>query len=638
MSEDLERARRLEEACDFSSASEAALAGGDLAGAARLACLAGDATRLVAARDALAEIGVETLARVAEDLFARGYGAFSGELFERAAEYERAGAAFAAGGEPCRAALAFERADKPADGARALERAIKADASRDDCRLALGALLLRHGRLEAATKALQGVSAEGRVQALPLLFRAISGLGLAEAAREIASEAGALGVALDSAPAPEHGAPHAAGAVMFGRFEVVREVAKTPHAEVLEAVDRVTGQRVAVKLLAAATAGTGRDAFVRFEREARALKQLRHATTVPLIAYFPDGPAMVLEWMAGGSLADLSRTASFAPARAVEITAAVLTALGEAHRLGMLHRDVKPSNILFDGVGAPRLGDFGAAHLGDLSTTVTAGAIGTFAYMSPEQRMGRPATVASDVYSAGAVLYEMLTGLPAEPTPAGHFLERAPSAYHDDLGPAHDEVVGRMLAEDVKDRPADAFAARRALEGLTWSTRVLARAEVAAPSTRSSRPPAGGARLGPATDVRDGRDAAFLRRDAVTARDVLVVPMDDAALALARGFARVSHAALPLVLRASVDDHELWVEPPRGVAWADAEPTADLRATLRAAIHALHAEGGAHGALDPEHLYVDEETLIVAWPRRVAPSIDAAKRLDDEALERLLSA
>src|SRR5206468_3801550 len=140
------------------------------------------------------------------------------------------------------------------------------------------------------------------------------------------------------------------------------------------------------------------------EREARALAQLRHSNVVPMRDYIPEGPAIVLGWMPGGSLADLMRREAIAPARAIEIACAVLGALGEAHRLGILHRDVKPSNVLFDAIGASRLSDFGAAHLGDLSTTATAGAIGTFAYMSPEQRLGRPATIASDLYAVGAIL------------------------------------------------------------------------------------------------------------------------------------------------------------------------------------------------------------------------------------------
>ncbi len=87
----------------------------------------------------------------------------------------------------------------------------------------------------------------------------------------------------------------------------MREVAATPHARVLEAVDRVTGDRVAVKLLAGLGEQEGRDALFRFEREARALAQLRHPNVVPLRAYHAEGPAIVLAWMPGGTLADRLR-------------------------------------------------------------------------------------------------------------------------------------------------------------------------------------------------------------------------------------------------------------------------------------------------------------------------------------------
>ncbi|HTJ83200.1 MAG TPA: hypothetical protein VL400_15885, partial [Polyangiaceae bacterium] len=106
-SDDLERARRLEAACDVAGASAAALAGGDAMNAARLACLARDDARWKAASEALAASGPDALARAAEELLARGYGASAGELFEQADAQDRAGAAYAAGGEPCRAALAF---------------------------------------------------------------------------------------------------------------------------------------------------------------------------------------------------------------------------------------------------------------------------------------------------------------------------------------------------------------------------------------------------------------------------------------------------------------------------------------------------------------------------------------------------
>ncbi len=631
-----ERARELEEACDFVGASRAALEAGDARWAARLAALGRDVDALGAALDALEAEGPAALISAGEDLLARGFGLPAGELFERGGALERAGAALAQGGDAIRSATAYERAGKPAEGARVLERALKVDPTLDRCKVALGELLLRHGRLEQAAKALQAVphGSDERHRALPPLARALGALGLHEAAREVELEAKSLGVDLE-APAPVVPSaigPTAAGTVLFGRFEIVRSVAKTPHAEVLEAIDRMTHQRVAVKLLASGASGTGRDAFTRFEREARALRELKHATTVPLLGYYADGPAMVLEWMSGGSLADLSKAETFAPARAAEIACAVLTALGEAHRRGILHRDVKPTNVLFDAIGAPRLSDFGAAHLGDLSTTVTAGAIGTFAYMAPEQRLGRPATVASDVYAVGAIFFEMLTGLPAEPTPHGELTERAPSAYHDDLGPQHDAVIGRMLAADPDQRPADAFEARRAIEGVRWSTRVLQRSIDAVASTRSSRPPPDAERLAAPRDLGDGRDAGRLRFDTLVERHVLVVPLEPASLALARALATSPHPALPLVLRGVPEDGELWIEAPRGQAIADGARAPRARAVLRSAIEALHSAGGAHGCLDASHVYVHEGALTIAWPRELGTSVDAARASDVHAI------
>ncbi len=625
-SDALRRARLLEEACDFVGAARAALEGGDARLAARLAALGQDEVSFADAERMLCA-SPQTLSLTANDLASRGLHTFAGRLFELGKDDLRAGESFAAAGDPARAALAFERAGKPAEGARALERALRDDSGNDALRLALAELLARHGRLEPAVRALQAIRAgtEERARALPLLARTLASLGLTEAAREVEGEMKQLG--LDSPPRSERpdrtsvGPPSGSSAarrVLFGRFEVVRDIARTPHAHVVQAIDRVTTQEVAVKLLVSLNRGAGRDAQIRFEREARALLRLRHPSMVSLVAYLPEGPAMVLEWMSGGSLADLMQKNTFAPARAAEIAISVLGALGEAHRLGILHRDVKPTNVLFDEIGSPRLADFGAAHFGDLSTTVTAGAIGTFSYMAPEQREGKAAGVQSDIYATGAILYEMLTGEHAEPQEGG-FLERPPSAYHEDLGPRHDEVVAALLAFDPRDRPEDTFAARRLIEGLTWSTRVLPRTGPQSGRTRSSRPPEAGQRLVAPQRVTDPRDAARTLFDVVFERNVLVLPLDEPGLRLASAFARADHASLALVLRASQADGEIWIEPPRGMALADGARKLDPAQVerLRAALAALHAQGGAHGAIDAEHVYLEGDAVVLTFPREL---------------------
>lgn len=632
----------LEQACDFSGAAREALLAGDPRRAAQLAAIGGDEALAARAIDAIAgSLPPEAGHLAASDLAARGFGRHAGALFARLGEHAAAGEAFAAAGEAVGAARSFELAGRPADGARALEAALRVRPGDAAARLELGRLLARHGRTEAAVKALQLLdpSAPERREALPLLRRSLVALGFEEAAKTLREEMERLGVPEDapsSDPAPRPAATPGSGAgpLILGRYQTVREIATTPHARVIEAIDRVTGDRVAIKLLAGLGGESGRDALLRFEREARALAQLRHPNVVPLRAYHPEGPAIVLAWMGGGSLADRLRGEPMAPARAVEIVSAVLSALGEAHRLGILHRDVKPSNVLFDDVGTARLSDFGAAHLGDLSSTATAGAIGTFAYMSPEQRLGRPASLASDLYGAGVLLAELLTGV--APGPARDGLDPAPSAGHPDLGPAHDAAVARLIQEDPRRRPADAFEARRQLQSIPWPERIWQRPRRPSVRPRSERPPPSDrARLEPARSAGDGRDVALRRHDTWLGRDVLVLPWDDLTLGQARAFARAGHPALPMVLRVDREADAIWVAAPPGRALAD-----EIRGLpreqalrLREAVEALHTAGGAHGSIDLEHLYLFDGEVTLAFPRGAAEG-DAAAR-DRAALKRL---
>ena len=633
----------LEEACDFRGAAREALLAGDPRRAAHLAALGGDAALASEAIDAIAKaLPAIDARRAAEDLAARGFGKQAGALFDRVGAHAEAGEAYAAAGEARDAARSFDRAGRPADGARALESALRMRPGDAAARLELGRLLARHGRTEAAVRALQALdpAAPERAEALPLLRRCLVELGLEEAARTLRDEMDKFGIA-DEAPAAEPLSPPSrdgatrGGALILGRYETLREVAVTPNARLLEATDRVTHDRVAVKLLVN-VGESGRDALYRFEREARALALLRHPNVVPLRAYHPEGPAIVLAWMSGGSLADRMQGEPMAPARAVEIACALLSALGEAHRLGILHRDVKPSNVLFDDVGATRLSDFGAAHLGDLSSTATAGAIGTFSYMSPEQRLGRPATIASDVYGVGVLLAELLTGEAPGPVGDHESLDPAPSEAHPDLRDKHDAAVAALLREEPKRRPTDAFEARRLLLGVTWPERVWARPKRLSERPRSVRPRGGDeARLVPLVGGGDGRYGVHLHHDAWLDRDVIVLEGEPATLTQARAFARAGHPALPTVLRVDRESGAVWIAAPRGKALAD-EPRAispGQVARLAEAIEALHAAGGAHGHVDPEHLHFHEGEVVLAFPRGEAPE-DATER-DREALARL---
>ncbi|MRG96928.1 serine/threonine-protein kinase [Polyangium spumosum] len=634
--------RRLEEACDFAGAAREALLAGDARRAARLGALGGDEATTREAITRVAErLPREVALAAASDLASRGFGKYAGALYALLGEHAEAASAFVVAGEALRAAESFERAGQPAEAARALESVIRQRPDEAAPRLALGALLARHGRTEGAIKALQqiDVAAPERAAALPLLARCFEEVGLAEAAREARAEMARLGVH-DETPAKD--APKASGrknerraggVVLFGRYETTREIAQSAHARLVEAVDRISGERVAVKIFSGLVEGAGRDALQRFEREARALERLRHPNVVPLHQYVPEGPAMVLAFMRGGSLADKMREGPMAPARAAEITCLLLSALGEAHRLGILHRDVKPANVLFDDAGTAMLSDFGAAHLGDLSSTATAGAIGTYAYMSPEQRLGRPAGITSDLYAVGAVLYELLTGEAAEPV-RGRFHGAAPSEKNPELGPEHDAAVATLLAEEPDRRPEDAFEARRALSALRWPEALPKRWTTTNESERPAAPKQGD-RLGPPLALGDGRDMASLRHDAWLDREVLVIPMDEASLAQARAFARAGSPALPTVLRVDRAAGEIWVAPPLGKALADAPRSLDAATIERLgqALVALAAVGGAHGHVDAQHLYWFDGELELAWPRKPAPP-DAAAR-DLAAIEAL---
>lgn len=633
--------KALEEACDFASAARHALLAGDLRRAAHLAALGGDDGLF---RDAMLRI-VQSMPRdlglaTARDLLSRGFGKHAGLLLRSLDEPLQAAQAFAAAGDARQAAQSFEAAARPADAARTLEAALRRNPDDAALRLDLGLLLARHGRTEAAVKALQQIdlSAPERTKALPVLARLLASLGLEDAARSLRAEldrsepptdspdpSGTGEAALDPTLRPlEHGAAanpgEQTGALLFGRYQVVRDVATTPHARLVQALDRVTGERVAVKLFEGVHHDAGRDALLRFEREARALDRLRHPHVVPLRDYFAHWPAIVLAWMPGGSLADWLKREPVTPARAVEIVCAVLSALGEAHRLGILHRDVKPANVLFDEMGTARLSDFGAAHLGDLSSTATAGAIGTLSYMSPEQRMGRPANVASDIYGTGVLLAELLTGEALGPARHGR-LDPAPSSRNRDLGPEHDAVIALLLEEHPERRPADAFEARRALEALAWPDRIPVHRHCTSEhgtSEPAAHPPAGHEPSRLSLVAGHGAHAGSLRRrhDTWLGRDVLIAPLNEQSLAQARAFARAGHAALPAVLRVDTAASEIWIAPPRGRALASESRSLSSGqiARLRDAIESLHAAGGAHGHIDAEHLYWHDGEVTIAYP------------------------
>lgn len=547
------------------------------------------------------ETGAE---RVAYRLEQRGDFGWSGRVLEAIGKRLPAAKAYERAGDAIRASALLEAEGDVVGAARVLEAQVRREPGRSPLLVALGGLLLRYGKTDAAVRSLQKVKTGDpeRRAALSLLVTALERLGLAQARVEADQELTALGgaIAVDG-PAPK---ALEVRARLFGRYEVVREVASSPHARVVECFDAVRSEKVAVKIFAGYhTRGGGRDALARFEREVRVLGTLDHPNIVPLREYVPEGPALVLAWMAYGTLEHMVTKEPLAPARAVEIAQAVLSALGEAHRLGVIHRDIKPANVLFDEAGVTRLGDFGVAHLSDLSATATAGVIGTLGYMSPEQREGRPATVKSDIYGVGAILWEMLTGEKPEAGLGASTLQVRPSGVHRDLSAKHDSLVLSFMSQDPKDRPDDAFAARRALGAMKWPNTIEKVAAPRAEARRESDRPSG-VRLLPSTDDRG------IEIDQWLGRKVVCLPLDDATLARASIFARADHHALQAVLRVDRTGGQVWLAAPRG-APLTGKLTPAQSTTLREALAALHEVGQPHGAVDPEHVFVDETGAVL---------------------------
>src|SRR5438445_2999666 len=199
------------------------------------------------------------------------------------------------------------------------------------------------------------------------------------------------------------------------RYRLLRRIATGGMGSVWEGEDSVLHRSVAVKVLLEGLAADGRF-LERFRREARAAAGLSHPNVASVYDYGEeDGtPYIVMELLRGETLAERLRREGALPAdEAVRITEGVAAALQAAHDAGVVHRDVKPGNVMLTPAGEVKVLDFGiAAASWATPITATGAAIGTATYISPEQASGQPSTPASDVYSLGVVLFEMLAGRP----------------------------------------------------------------------------------------------------------------------------------------------------------------------------------------------------------------------------------
>ena len=203
----------------------------------------------------------------------------------------------------------------------------------------------------------------------------------------------------------------------FGPYELIREIGRGGMGVVYEARQKGLDRSVAVKMILAGRLASP-EIVRRFQTEAKAAARLRHSNIVHIheVGRIDGQDFFAMEYIDGDSLEKLVASGPVDSRLAVRLMAAVARAVEHLHRQGVLHRDLKPSNILLDAEGQPLVTDFGLAKVfsSDSEATATGVIAGTPSYMAPEQASGRRAAVgsASDVYSLGAILYELLTGSP----------------------------------------------------------------------------------------------------------------------------------------------------------------------------------------------------------------------------------
>jgi beta-lactam-binding protein with PASTA domain len=314
------------------------------------------------------------------------------------------------------------------------------------------------------------------------------------------------------------------GTVIDGRYEVLSRIGTGGMADVYLARDQLLGRQVAVKLLQHRFA-EDQEFVERFRREASSAAGLSHPNVVAIFDRGEwDGTYYIaMEYLPGRSLKAVVREqAPLDPAAAIDIVIQILQAARFAHRRGVIHRDLKPHNVILDEEGRAKVTDFGIARAGASDMTLTGSIMGTAQYLSPEQAQGHAVSAASDIYAVGIVLYELLTGtvpfdgetavtialkqVSAAPLPPSAVASSAaPVAGADDapprtaIPPELDAVVLRALAKDPAGRFADADEFIAALEHVRRQLPRAGEGSIGATEAGRHWPLAGNGPVAPAT-------------------------------------------------------------------------------------------------------------------------------------------
>jgi len=615
-----------------------------------------EASRLL---DALADRPDQALvaAQYAEQ---KGRVADAARLTESAADVDGAAELFERAGELFEAARCHEEQGRYREAGLLYERRVREMPDDAEAALRLGRILAHFGRFEHAVRALQAAAkdSERAGAATRLLVASFAALGLDEAA---ASRLDALRKADPTLPVTvpdylkeqfgdEEGIAGLSGdtdreeRLLAGRYRIVRTLGAGATGRVLLAHDGFYDREVAVKVLTVGGGAAGRDAYARFAREARVAAGLDHPNVVQVFEFNPDGPFLVMEHMAGGTLEDRlvvakGRVLGLPVIRHVLLS--ILTGLEAVHRRGVVHRDLKPANVFFGATGDVKIGDFGVAHLTDLGSTLTGALLGTLAYMSPEQITGSARPDAStDFYALGVILHRTLTG--TLPFPGPDFVTQhlnttppSPSEVVPELGGTYDALVAKLLAKQREERPRTAAEVKGAIEALVWEERDRSALEVATGvaaepelTPRESVPPPADERWVILDPLPDGGARV---RDSLLDRVVRFIPIDESRADRLAALGRADSPNLQAVYDVDREEGRAIVEEPRGRLFEKAELTPPQReealAQVRRAVEHMHMLGVAHGAIDAAHIRIAAGRAVLLLPESAEvpdPALDIA--------------
>ncbi len=665
---ELERAAELlAESWDYRGAIDVATRAGRLDIAYRYALAGEERGQIEELLSALAD-RPEQARLAAEHARNKGRLADAARLMESAADISAAAALYEQAGDLFEAARCHEANGSYRDAGLLYERRVREAPHDTEAALRLGRILAHFGRFEHAVRALQTAAEDDALcgAANRLLVACFAALGLDDAAGSrldaLRKHDPTLPVTVPQYLLEQFGDERGIAGLkkgggeerlLAGRYRIIRTLGAGATGRVLLAHDGFYDREVAVKVLTVGGGAAGRDAYARFAREARVAAGLDHPNVVQVYEFNPEGPFLVMEHMAGGTLeerlAGAEKRVLDLPAIRYVVTS-ILSGLEAVHRRGVVHRDLKPANVFFSAAGDVKIGDFGVAHLTDLGSTLTGALLGTLAYMSPEQITGSARPDAStDLYALGVILHRMLTG--TLPFPGPDFVTQhlnttppAPSEVAPELGTAYDALVARLLAKEKESRPRTAAAVKSAIASLSWEEPDRSALEIAkGPEAASeverrpteSTPPPADERWVVLDPLPDGGARV---RDSLLDRVVRFVPCDEARADRLTALGRADFPHLQAVFDVDRDEGRAIVEEPRGRPFDDPELTPERRAKalvqVKRTLEHMHMLGIAHGAIDAAHIRVAAGRAVLLLPEGVEK---ADAQADLAALETLES-